>query len=101
MALGRAEIRLALLLGDGHAPRQIAHTVGVTENNVRSEIKSIFSKTGVRRQSNLARLLLSNAQPRFRLVRDEAGIENTCVQSTEPAVTQSKALGRLNVTPGE
>jgi hypothetical protein len=53
----------ALLLGDGHAPRQIANIVGVTENTVRSQIKSIFSKTGVRRQSDLVRLLLSNAQP--------------------------------------
>jgi DNA-binding CsgD family transcriptional regulator len=48
---------LALLLGDGHAPRQIANTVGVTENTVRSQIKSIFTKTGVRRQSDLVRLL--------------------------------------------
>jgi hypothetical protein len=39
------------------------NTVGVTNNTVRSQIKCIFSKTGVRRQSDLVRLLLSNAQP--------------------------------------
>lgn len=56
-----AECRIALLLGDGHAPRKIAEMVGVSENTVRSQIKSIFSKTGVRRQSQLIRLLLSNS----------------------------------------
>lgn len=55
-----AECRVALLLGDGHAPKEIANLVGVTDNTVRSQIKSIFSKTGVRRQSELIRLLLTN-----------------------------------------
>ncbi|HEV3253639.1 MAG TPA: helix-turn-helix transcriptional regulator [Candidatus Acidoferrales bacterium] len=56
-----AECRVALLLGDGHAPRQIASMVGVTRNTVRSQIKSVFSKTGVKRQSELVRLLLHNS----------------------------------------
>jgi DNA-binding CsgD family transcriptional regulator len=58
-----AECRVALLLGDGHAPRQIANTVGVTENTVRSQIKSVFSKTGVKRQGELIRLLVSYSGP--------------------------------------
>jgi hypothetical protein len=49
----------ALLLSDGHAPRHIANTLGVTENIVRSQIKSIYSNTGVKRQGELIRLLLS------------------------------------------
>jgi DNA-binding CsgD family transcriptional regulator len=57
-----AECRVALLLGDGHAPRKIANMVGVTDNTVRSQIKSIFSKTGVKRQGELIRLLLSNSE---------------------------------------
>jgi DNA-binding CsgD family transcriptional regulator len=56
-----AECRVALLLGDGHAPGKIAGMVGVTDNTVRSQIKSIFSKTGVKRQGELIRLLLSNS----------------------------------------
>ena len=60
-----AECRVALLLGDGHAPRKIANMVGVTDNTVRSQIKSIFSKTGVRRQGELIRLLLANSTPTF------------------------------------
>jgi DNA-binding CsgD family transcriptional regulator len=62
-ALTPAECRVALLLSDGHAPRQIANMVGVTDNTVRSQIKSIFSKTGVKRQGELIRLLLNNAVP--------------------------------------
>jgi DNA-binding CsgD family transcriptional regulator len=61
--LSPAECRVALLLGDGHAPRQIANIVGVTDNTVRSQIKSIYSKTGVRRQGELIRLLLGNISP--------------------------------------
>jgi len=61
-----AECRVALLLGDGHAPRQIANMIGVTENTVRSQIKSIFSKTGVKRQGELIRLLISNSSPAIR-----------------------------------
>ncbi len=56
-----AECRVALLLSDGHAPRQIANMIAVTDNTVRSQIKSIFSKTGVRRQGELIRLLLNNS----------------------------------------
>ena len=57
-----AECRVALLLSDGRSPREIANTVGVTDNTVRSLLKSIFSKTGVRWQSDVVRLLLSNTQ---------------------------------------
>jgi DNA-binding CsgD family transcriptional regulator/PAS domain-containing protein len=57
-----AECRVALLLGDGHASRKIANTVGVSNNTVRSQIKSIFAKTGVRRQGELIRLLLNNSR---------------------------------------
>lgn len=58
-----AECRIALLLSDGRAPRQIAMTVGVTENTVRSQVKSIYAKTGVKRQSDLIRLFANHAGP--------------------------------------
>jgi DNA-binding CsgD family transcriptional regulator len=57
-----AECRVALLVGDGHAPRLIAGMVGVSVNTVRSQIKSVFSKTGVKRQGELIRLLMRNSQ---------------------------------------
>lgn len=57
-----AECRIALLLSDGHAPKAIAEMIGVSENTVRTQIKGVFSKTGVKRQVELVRLLL-NARP--------------------------------------
>jgi DNA-binding CsgD family transcriptional regulator len=59
--LSPAECRVALLLSDGHAPRRIAEIVGVSIETVRSQMKRIFSKTNVKRQSELIRLLLSHA----------------------------------------
>ena len=56
-----AECRVALLLGDGHAPKDIASMAGVSVDTVRSQIKSIFGKTGVNRQGDLIRLMLNNA----------------------------------------
>lgn len=55
-----AECRVALLLSDGRAPREIAEMVGVSFNTVRSQMKSIFAKTNVRRQGELIRLLLNS-----------------------------------------
>jgi len=55
-----AECRVALLLGDGRAPKEIAGMIGVTADTVRSQIKSIFAKTGVNRQTDLVRLLLNH-----------------------------------------
>ena len=56
-----AECRVALLLADGHAPKEIAGTIGVKVETVRSQLKSVFSKTAVTRQSELVRLVLSNS----------------------------------------
>ena len=47
-----AECRVALLLGDGHTPKVIAGMVGVSIDTIRSQIKSIFSKTGVSARAN-------------------------------------------------
>lgn len=56
--LTAAECRVALLLGDGLSPREISQRVGISFNTVRSQIKNIFSKTNVKRQGQLVRLLV-------------------------------------------
>lgn len=61
--LTAAECRVALLLSEGQAPKEIANVIGVTANTVRSQIKSIFCKMGVKRQGDAIRLLLTIANP--------------------------------------
>lgn len=56
LGLTRAETRLALEIGRGLAPREVAATLGVTENTVRSQIRAIFAKLDLSRQSDLVRL---------------------------------------------
>jgi DNA-binding CsgD family transcriptional regulator len=52
-----AECRVSLLLADGHAPKEIADSLGVTANTVKSHLSSIYNKTDTSRQSQLAHLL--------------------------------------------
>jgi len=53
-----AEYRVATLLVDGHGPTAIAKMVGVSRNTVKSQLASIYRKTGTSRQAQLVRLLL-------------------------------------------
>jgi DNA-binding CsgD family transcriptional regulator len=52
-----AEARVAGLIAEGHAVESIAATLSVTSNTVRTQLKSVFTKTGVGRQAELASLL--------------------------------------------
>ena len=54
-----AEARVASLLIRGVCPSRIADVLELSKHTVRNEIKSMFSKTGTNRQSELVRLLLS------------------------------------------
>jgi DNA-binding CsgD family transcriptional regulator len=54
-----AEGRLAMVLMDGHSLKEAADSCGVTYNTAKSQLKIIFSKTHVQRQSELIRLLLN------------------------------------------
>lgn len=51
------EVRVALHLVDGGAVASAAVELGVAESTVRTHLKSIFAKTGVRRQAGLRSLL--------------------------------------------
>ena len=51
-----AETRVALHLIDGGDIASCAHQAGLSPGTVRSQLKSIFAKTGVKRQSELVRL---------------------------------------------
>lgn len=60
-ALSPQELRVTLHLIDGGAVATCAETMGVAESTVRSHLKSVFAKTGINRQSQLASLLQNNS----------------------------------------
>ena len=57
--LTNAEARIANALSGGHSVESAAALLGVRPATVRSQLKSIFRKTGVSRQQDLVRLLTS------------------------------------------
>lgn len=56
-----AESRLARLLAGGLSTEEAAAQLGVSKHTVRSQLQSIFAKTGTNRQGELVRMLLSSA----------------------------------------
>ncbi|MCR5875085.1 helix-turn-helix transcriptional regulator [Phenylobacterium sp. J426] len=56
-SLSPQETRILLHLVDGGSVATCADELGVAESTVRSHLKSIFAKTGVRRQAQLRDLL--------------------------------------------
>ena len=54
-----AEAKVAVALAKGLSPKKIAVTLCLAVSTVRSQLKTIFSKTGARRQSELVGMLLA------------------------------------------
>lgn len=55
----KAESELALALVKGTTPKSYAHTKGISINTVRSQIRALLEKSGVRRQADLILLLMN------------------------------------------
>jgi DNA-binding CsgD family transcriptional regulator len=51
------EVRVAMHLGNGGTVASCGEAFGIAESTVRSHLKSVFAKTGVRRQAQLQTLL--------------------------------------------
>lgn len=64
--LSPQETRIVLHLVDGGTVQTCAATLEVAESTVRSHLKSIFLKTGVKRQAHLPTLLTGHAPPEVR-----------------------------------
>lgn len=62
LGLTRSEAGIAADIGDGMTLVQIAARHGISPNTVRSHLRSIFAKTGVKRQSQLVHLV-HHSQP--------------------------------------
>ena len=71
--LTTAECRVAVLLADGRATAEIGHMLDVSRNTLKSQLASIYGKTGTSRQSQLVRLLLQLAVPETTSVRPLSG----------------------------
>jgi DNA-binding CsgD family transcriptional regulator len=53
-----AEVRLAELIMDGHTPVSASRELGITVHTVRTYLKRLYAKTGVKNQAGLVRKLL-------------------------------------------
>jgi DNA-binding CsgD family transcriptional regulator len=58
--LTQAESRLTLLLVEGHSVKDAASVLQVSLNTAKTQLKSIFVKTQVRRQAELVKLLINS-----------------------------------------
>lgn len=61
-SLTPAEVRLAQKLGEGLSLSEAAEALGVSLATVRNQLRSVFDKVGVHRQSDLVRLLADLSQ---------------------------------------
>jgi DNA-binding CsgD family transcriptional regulator len=57
LGLSPSEARIAVLVGTGHSPKEVAAELRITENTVRSVLKTIYGKLSVSRQSELAQMV--------------------------------------------
>jgi DNA-binding CsgD family transcriptional regulator len=71
--LSRAEVRLAAALHDGFSLSEIAEQLELSRETLRTQLRSVFDKTGTRRQGTLIRLLTDLARE-GRLARRAAGV---------------------------
>jgi DNA-binding CsgD family transcriptional regulator len=55
-----AESALAIELANGLSLEEAAEALGIRRNTARAHLRSIFSKTGVRRQTELVRIFLNS-----------------------------------------
>ena len=55
-----AEAKLALVLADGISLDEAAEAMAIRKNTARAHLRAVFSKTGVKRQTTLVRLLLNS-----------------------------------------
>lgn len=68
-----AECRVALLLCEGHTPTAITDKIGISTNTLKTQLASIYRKTGTSRQSQLVQSLSQLVIARCRLDLNENG----------------------------
>ncbi|MGE8064339.1 helix-turn-helix transcriptional regulator [Pseudomonas sp. NPDC089569] len=90
--LTKAETALAMELANGLSLEEAAEVLNIRRNTARAHLRSIFSKTGVRRQTELVRILLNSVvalgKPRLSLKMAEK-IKVPPPQLAEPMYRQA------------
>jgi DNA-binding CsgD family transcriptional regulator len=56
---GQLQLRVLLGLAEDATPADIAKRYGIAPSTVRTHLKSLFAKTGAKRQKDLVKLLLA------------------------------------------
>nr|WP_181708796.1 helix-turn-helix transcriptional regulator [Chthonobacter rhizosphaerae] len=67
LGVTRAQARVAVMVGSGNIPAEIATMLGVSINTVRTTLKAAYLKLGVNRQTELVRLF-SSPRPLLRSI---------------------------------
>lgn len=86
-----AEARLAARLKDGKSLKEAAAELNIAVNTARNQIKSVFEKLGVNRQSDLIRHLTELSQLAA-FIQIDAGAPGVCVREplSSPRATQRR-----------
>lgn len=58
------EVRVAVLVAEGHTVQEIANRLEVTVFTIRAHLRNIFAKTAVNRQAALVRIVLAGQSGR-------------------------------------
>ncbi len=70
LSLTAAEARLAAIIASGHSLVEAAKALGISANTAKTQLKSIFAKTGCQRQADLVALVIGH--PLLRLGHEQS-----------------------------
>lgn len=82
----KAELRLAEQLLSGRTPAEAAESLQVTIHTVRTYLKRLYHKAGVRTQATLIRALLQAVEPAAAVARDATVARDTAAAKGSGAV---------------
>jgi DNA-binding CsgD family transcriptional regulator len=60
--LSMAELRVLSLIIDGGSVKSVAYDLGLSDNTVKSHLRSLFSKTDTNRQQDLIRVIVNKGK---------------------------------------
>lgn len=92
LGLTPAELRLASLLKDGTSINEAAGKLGVAVNTARNQLRSVFTKLGVNRQSDMVRHLMELGQLAAFVHAGVDRVENSPVDTPQTRIRAAKMM---------